>query len=114
MAVMLVGCGAVRHASHTGKAEENKANLAKLSLGMTKSQVLGIMGPAGNTEAYTTKNGGSMEFLIYRTVATYKRDRETSSKYWTPICIIDGKVKGWGRNFYDDTIKIRKEIIKNP
>jgi hypothetical protein len=35
-----------------------------------------------------------------------------SDRHWTPVCIIDGKLKGWGRNFYDNTIKIRKEIIR--
>ena len=50
-----------------------------------------------------------MEFLFYRTQIDY--DFNLQDKHWTPICIIDGKLKGWGRNFYDDTIKIRKEII---
>lgn len=113
VAVVLVGCGVARQSVQKGEVNGNKVNLAKLSLGMTKSQVLEIMGLAGKIEAYQTKTGGSMEFLIYRTVFTNKNDRDTSDKYWTPICLIDGKVVGWGRNFYDDTIKIRKEIIKN-
>ena len=87
--------------------------MAKLSVGMTKAQVLETMGQAGKTEGYATKDGGFMEFLFYRTqVANISREN-IGDKHWTPICIIDGKVKGWGRNFYDDTIKIRKEIIRD-
>jgi len=89
-------------------ADVNNANMAKLSVGMTKVQVLEIMGPAAKTEAYETKSGGILEFLMYANRYYPSRDSE-----WTPICLIDGKVKGWGRNFFDDTIKIRKEIIKN-
>ena len=105
VAVVLVGCV-------VGVTEsENNANMAKLSVGMAKAQVLEIMGPAGKTEAYETKSGGTMEFLMYKTEV--QSPATTTDRHWTPICIIDGKVKDWGRNFYDDTIKIRKEIIKN-
>ena len=60
-----------------------------------------------------------MEFLLYRTELAggelFLDSRKLpEDRHWTPICIIDGKLQGWGRNFYDDTIKIRKEIIKNP
>ena len=112
MAVVLVGCSSPIN----GIVKNNNANMQKLSLGMSKAQVLETMGPADKTEAYESKTGGTMEFLMYRTMVHYMTEFEPdkSTKHWTPICIIDGKLKGWGRNFYDDTIKIRKEIIKNP
>ena len=104
MAVVLVGCGTpAGYDVHT-----NNANMAKLSIGMTKEQILDVMGAAARTESYKSKSGGVMEYLFYRTNIPLKPDSS-----WTPICIIDGKLEGWGRNFYDDTIKIRKEIIKN-
>ena len=109
LAVVLVGCVAPIE----GIVKNNNANMAKLSVGMTKVQVLEAMGPAGKTEAYETKGGGAMEFLFYRTATANTIYDPLSDKHWTPICIIDGKLKGWGRNFYDDSIKIRKEIIKN-
>ena len=90
--------------------QANNANMAKLSVGMAKTQVLEIMSPAGKTEAYETKSGGKMELLFYRTQIDYNFDLQ--DKHWTPICIIDGNLKGWGNNYYDDVIKIRKEIIK--
>jgi len=104
MAVVLVGCG-----SPVGEdVDANNSNLAKLGIGMTKAQVLDIMGPPATIEAYKTKSGGTLEFLIYRN----KWDGRQGDAQWTPICIIDGKTEGWGRNFYGDTIKIRKEIIR--
>ena len=118
--VALVGCAVPMK----GTVKNNNANMAKLSVRMTKAQVLETMGPAGKTEGYATKSGGFMEFLFYRTqvadigvdtiIATVPTEiaGSVTDKHWTPVCIIDGKVKGWGRNFYDDTIKIRKEIIK--
>jgi len=112
MAVALVGCGAI-----SGIVRNNNSNMAKLNVGMTKAQVLEIMGPAGKTEGYATKSGGFMEYLMYRTEVAYGsefRGPQITDRHWTPICIIDGKLKGWGRNFYDDTIKIRKEIIRSP
>ena len=119
MAVVMVGCGTTA-ATISHKVSLNNANMAKLNVGMTKAQVAETMGPAGKTEGYETKSGGFMEFLFYRTQeASFNAwgDEMTGTvtdRHWTPICIIDGKLKGWGRNFYDDTIKIRKEIIRSP
>jgi hypothetical protein len=81
---------------------------------MNKTEVIEVMGSPGKTEGYQTKSGGFMEFIFYRSAVHY-RDSEIGpigDKHWTPVCLIDGKVKGWGRNFYDDTIKIRKEVIQ--
>ena len=88
--------------------------MANLSIGMTKAEVIGVMGPAGKTEGYQTKSGGFMEFMFYRSARhnDYLAVDPLSDRHWTPVCLIDGKVKGWGRNFYDDTIKIRKEVIQ--
>ena len=87
MAVVMVGCAAI-----VGIVENNNANMAKLSVGMTKAQVLETMGPAGKTEGYATKDGGFMEFLMYRTQVAYQYENITD-RHWTPVCIIDGKLK---------------------
>ena len=120
MAVMLVGCGATGATGVSRTVKVNNVNMAKLNVGMTKAQVLATMGSAGRTEAYVTNTGGVLEFLFYRTEHTRvhviggEELGTVTDRHWTPVCIIDGKLKGWGRNFYDTTIKIRKEIIKNP
>ena len=108
IAVVAVGCSSIEM-----RVDKNNANMANLSIGMTKAQVIEVMGPAGKTEGYATKSGGFMEFLFYRSAVYWKQFESgpMGDKHWTPVCLIDGKVKGWGRNFYDDTIKIRKELI---
>ena len=111
--VALVGCGATGATGISRKVSLNNANMARLSIGMKKAEVLAIMGLAGRTEAYQSKTGGGgshHEFLFYRTEHVWPPD--ASPRQWTPLCIVDGKLEGWGRNFYDDTIRIRKEIIK--
>ena len=97
------------------RVKKNNANMANLSIGMTKAQVIEVMGPAGKTEGYATKSGEFLEFLFYRSQVAHGSQFQAlkiTDDHWTPVCLIDGKVKGWGRNFYDDTIKIRKEVIQ--
>jgi len=103
IAVVAVGCSSIEM-----RVDKNNANMANLSIGMTKAQVIEVMGPAGKTEGYATKSGGFMEFMFYLSMWN---GTGVGDQQWTPVCLIDGKVKGWGRNFYDDTIKIRKELI---
>ena len=62
MMAVVAGCTA----PIIGTVKNNNANMAKLSVGMTKAQVVETMGPAGQTAAYETKSGGVMEFLFYR------------------------------------------------
>ena len=57
---------------------------------------------------------GRLDILINNAASGVQRPLvDLQEKHWTPVCIIDGKLKGWGRKFYNDTIKIRKEIIRN-
>jgi hypothetical protein len=58
MAVMLVGCAT--------PIIDNNANMSKLSAGMTKAQVLEVMGPAGKTEAYGSRRCVGVFVLSYR------------------------------------------------
>jgi hypothetical protein len=110
IAIVAVGCSSIEI---NMRVDKNNANMANLSIGMTKAQVIEVMGPAGKTEGYATKSGGFMEFLFYRSAVHHGyEDGPIGDKHWTPVCLIDGKLKGWGRNFYDDTIKIRKEVIQ--
>ena len=126
LAVVAVGCySTVDYLDNIGKSKEptswelaemwvnkNHANMANLSIGMNEAQVIEVMGLAGKTEGYETESGGFMKFLFYRSKVGYANRRYDPYELWTPVCLIDDKLKGWGRNFYDDTIKIRKEIIR--
>ena len=70
--------------------------LMQLNVGMLRDEVLSILGKPDRREVY-----GESEFLIYITnyKAYYEKERAT------PILIKSGKVVGWGRNYYDDSIK---------
>lgn len=88
-------------------AEKNNSNLLKLEIGDVKSKVLEIMGNPHKNEKYQIENK-TYDVWFYRTAWT-SDDRETDDEF-TPIVIIDGEVAGWGRNFYDNTIKIKQDI----
>jgi outer membrane protein assembly factor BamE (lipoprotein component of BamABCDE complex) len=85
-----------------GCAPSNREKLNFLEVGMTKEKVLEIMGQPHQREAE-----GNSEWLLYQTsdhlsgtlfsdYRTQKPDRE----WLTPLFIRDGKLVGWGRNFW--------------
>ena len=92
------------------KAEHNRANLIKLNIGQTKDQVLTTMGQPYKTEMYSNK-GESLEFWLYLTegVSAHSPKRLTDSNF-TPLAFENGILKGWGRNYYDNQLRIKKDI----
>ena len=133
MSVVMVGCVAANNAEIDRFVSQNNRNLQSLKIGMSKDEVRKVMSQGKTTEkfpgyarrnythriegspmrveAYKAGNGGVMEFWMYYTMASYEH-KGSGDKNYTPVCFVDGKVTGWGRNFYDNTIKIRKEIIR--
>jgi outer membrane protein assembly factor BamE (lipoprotein component of BamABCDE complex) len=89
------------------EAEQNRANLLKLNLGMTKDQVLTVMGPPYKTEMYQVGEKPT-EFWLYLTEGKSVSDRKLSDSNFTPLAFENGILKGWGRNYYDNELKIRK------
>ena len=82
----------------------------KLEVGMSKQEVINILGNPYNRDAYTTPDGSVLEFLIYLTKYTDSGSIPDSDT--TPICFLNGKVTGWGRNFYEQQQqKYQLEII---
>ena len=94
VAVLISGCASTM----PWGIERTRNNLMKLELGMSKQEVIDIMGSPYNREAYTLLNGQALEFLIYLTKYTDSGPIPDSDT--TPICFLNGKVTGWGRNFY--------------
>jgi hypothetical protein len=98
----------------------NRAHLQKLSLGMTKSQVLDAVGNGsarismgflggnrliGNpykTEMFDSGEG-ALEVLYYYT-DLQREDGAISDDELTPVVLRDDKVIGWGRSFFDSTV----------
>ena len=94
LAVILSGCGEA----------QNRKNLNQLEVGMTKVQVLEIMG-----EPYRREAQGNNEWLLYPTTF-YGLLSEPSDFHLTPMLIKDGKLEGWGENYW--TTKEQKFDIK--
>jgi hypothetical protein len=92
------------------EAEHNRANLLKLNLGMTKEQVINAMGDPYKTEMYQI-DGKPIEFWFFLTEGRSIRDQGISDINFTPLAFSNGILQGWGRNYYDNELKIRKQII---
>jgi len=72
------------------------ANLTQIHPGMTRQEVLAAMGPPERQEIY-----GTTEFLIYS--ADGNTDKAQSN--FIPVAIVDGRVTGTGRAFYDAIVQ---------
>lgn len=75
-----------------------RANLERLEMGMTKKEVIGIMGKPYAVEASRDQDGAVVEYLIYWTQWTCSGPIPDSDK--TPICLVDGKCAGWGQEYF--------------
>jgi hypothetical protein len=87
-------------------AEENSSKLVKLEIGYSKDQVLGIMGDPRKPEKYVV-DSSVYDIWFYRT--GHNADYMETDDEFTPIVFINGKVAGWGRNYYDKTLKVKLE-----
>jgi hypothetical protein len=105
------------YASHNNTSKLtaiNRENLNKLSVGMTKAEVLSIMGSETKKllegtivnspyRAETIKDnaGNSLEIMFF-----YTDEKESlgviSDDELTPVILKDGKVDGWGRTFLSE------------
>ncbi len=99
-----LGCGLAREI----EANANNQRMMSLQIGMTKEQVLATMGTPHKTESYRTASGGVREFWLYRS----ERHSGIDDLGWhyVPVCLENGKVDGWGRNYYDKAIRVKKDI----
>ncbi len=93
----------------------DRANLNRLAIGMTKDQVMQIMGtktayyhrlhhaavviPHPYKTGTATANGRNYEILYY---LTEKRRRDAA---FTPVVLEDNRVVGWGWTFVNETIR---------
>ncbi len=96
--LFLCGCGTLQQGVLVGGfvADTNRNKLDKLEVGMTKEQVKGVMGQPYKREAY-----GGVEYWLYLTDHPGYNQIPDDSSY-TPIAFVNGKVDGWGRNYYQE------------
>lgn len=108
LATILIGCAG--SPVQTGwEAEANRKAMLGLNIGMTKAEVAQIMGQPRKTEAYSIE-GRNIEFWLYLTEGITITDRSMGDKNLTPLAFEDGTLIGWGRNFYDKTLKYQHDI----
>src|SRR5262245_65800916 len=88
LALLLSGC--------TDPSSTQSARLDSVRPGMTRDQVLEIMGPPQRQEIY-----GPTEFLIYSTDGR----SATALLEFTLIAIVDGRVTGTGRSLYEAVVQ---------
>ncbi len=103
----LIGC-AGSPVRRRGEATRNRSNLVNLKIGMTKNQVVELMGAPSKTEAYEIQ-GKTLEFWLYLTEYTWTEFTGSKTDY-TPLAFEGDIVKGWGRNYYDQALRIKQEI----
>ena len=106
--VSLVGCAG--SPAQTGlEATKNREAMLKLTAGQSKDQVLSQMGSPYKTEMYSV-NGKSLEFWLYITERAPMSGSGLRDSNFTPLAFENGKLIGWGRNFYDNTTRINQDI----
>lgn len=65
--------------------------------GMTKQQMLELIGTPGSIEIYKKTDESRVEFYIYSR-------KYGSSQTIVPVCLINNKVVGWGKSYYEDHV----------
>ena len=113
--LLLTGC-AIAYPSLQQIQSTNRSNLNKISLGMTKVQVLEIMGTTTITSVdgtminspfrseTTAQNGLNYEITFFYT-DTKKADGSITDDELTPVVYFEGKVVGYGWSYLKDNIK---------
>ncbi len=83
------------------EAQKNLRNAEKLRAGMTKEQVLAIMGEPVQNEVYTAP-----DLWFYYTNPNWI-DGLTTEDECMPLVFKDGKLAGWGNEYYTNSRILR-------
>lgn len=114
--IFLIGCAgspawhSLKISGTTHEAKINNEKIMELQIGQSRYEVLGIMGSPTKREVYKIKNG-IIEFLFYRTRGWGRYESQDKDEHFTPLAFKDKELIGWGRNFYDRTIRQSLEVI---
>ena len=65
--------------------------------GMSKLQMIDLLGKPQSIEIYKKSDRTRVEFYVY--LRPNRSTRET-----VPVCLVDNRVVGWGKAFYEDHI----------
>jgi outer membrane protein assembly factor BamE (lipoprotein component of BamABCDE complex) len=89
--------------------KRNNENLLKLEMGMSKEDVLAVMGKPILNEAYQSLQGRSVVIYFYYTQRKWADGNYTKDEC-TPVVIENGKLVGWGDEFYKSKMEIDVNI----
>ncbi len=84
-------------------------NLKRLQLGMSKSEVLKIVGEPQQTMAFQNESGQPVEILLYQTQFVGVAVQPTC-EHLTPVVIVEGQVTAWGGSSCDTVRRYKVEI----
>src|SRR4030042_4664987 len=87
------------------RMDRNNTNLLSLEMGITKEAVIEIMGKPDLNEAYQSLRGKSVVIFFYYTQRKWQ-DGNLTKDECTPIVFENGKLIGWGSEFYE----MRKKV----
>jgi hypothetical protein len=100
-------CNGIGRYKSMALANQNSKNISQLKAGMTKKEVLKIMGPPNKIEVYSL-GGRIFEFMLYRTegFASLFKDKEAN---YTAVALdsLSGVVLSLDRKFYNDILNSR-------
>lgn len=100
IALTISGC-----ATPQMRMDRNNDNLLRLDMGMTKEQVMAIMGKPDLNEAYQSLYGRSVVIFFYYTQRKWA-DGNTTKDECTPVVFENGKLVGWGDEFYKRKMEV--------
>ncbi|MGH2567164.1 MAG: DUF3192 domain-containing protein [Bacteroidota bacterium] len=110
MSLLLTGC-----ASLDAIRSQNRQNLMSLSPGMSKQEVLAVMGTKTimsedgqinnpyRSEMYNSQ-GHAFELLLYYTDKK-RADGAITDDELTPLVMMDGKLDGWGWSYWNGLVQ---------
>jgi ABC-type dipeptide/oligopeptide/nickel transport system permease component len=100
-AFLIIGCTSGPNAYRmVNQNNTNIGNLEKSKIGMTKTEVLTLMGTEDKSEKFERK-GVAVEILYYLTSGSYSPYMGWQNIGSTPVVLEAGILKGWGK-YYDE------------
>jgi uncharacterized protein DUF3192 len=110
LSVVLLAMALTACASTSAFMKNNRENLTRLSYGMTKEEAHSVMGREGvrnynnpyRTAMYMGKEGKPVEVFYYWTDHTTPYG--IPERDLTPVVFKDGRVVGWGREFWSEFV----------
>lgn len=102
--LLFAGCATVNPVQ---RAKENVENAKRLRVGMTKAQVLEIMGEPVKNESFNRPD----VWFYYFDMNWF--DGLITEDECFPLLFTDGKLAGWGNSFYTKYRIDRRDEVKN-